>query len=280
MRLANGKWLHFTILAALLLTGCVGPGRRGVELVYTYDRAELLAELQRRCDSISTIQAKLKMDYEAAGEGAKGCDGILRYQAPDKVRLRGDADFVGQILDLACDGERFWYWFNLEGNAPEEVVTGTVAGLRQGGGSDLDVLLTTLSLNLGEVLGLVNPSAEKGRTLLAVKTYPDTYVIDLVAVEGDQVRPRRQWAVDRADLACRHIEAYGQGGEVLVVMELSGHTSAGVGLAPLPREVRLRLVSSGATLRFQLREVKVNEPLKPTLFRLQVPPGARVTTLP
>lgn len=280
MRLVNGKWLHFTLLAVLLLAGCVGPGRRGVELVYTYDREALLRELQRRCDSITTIKAQLKMDYQAAGEGAKGCDGILRYQEPDKVRLRGDADFVGQILDLACDGERFWYWFNLEGKAPEEVVTGTVAGLRQGEGSDLDVLLTTLSLNLGEVLGLVNPSAEKGRTLLAVKTYPDTYVMDLSTVEGDVLRPGRQWVIDRRDLTCRHIEAYGGAGELLVVADLSGHTSPGVGLAPLPREVRLRLVSSGTTLRFQLREVKVNEPLKESLFRLEVPPGASVTTLP
>jgi hypothetical protein len=277
---ANHKWPHFTLLAALLLTGCVGPGRRGVELVYTYDRAALLAELQRRCDSITTVKAKLKMDYQIAGEGAKGCDGVLRYQAPDKVRLRGDADFVGQILDLASDGERFSYWFDLKGRAPEEVTTGTVAGLSQRGGSDLDVLLTTLSVNLGEVLGLVNPSAEKGRTLVAVKTYRDTYVIDLLAPEGDVLWPRRQWVIDRHDLTCRHIEAYGQAGEELVVVDLFGHASPGLGLAPLPREVRLRLVGSGATLRFQLHGVQVNEPLKETLFRLEVPPGASVTTLP
>jgi outer membrane lipoprotein-sorting protein len=278
--LASRKWTGLGLVGVLLLTGCVTSGRRGVELVYTYDREALLRELQRRCESITTVKAKLKMDYEAPGEGAKGCDGILRYQAPDKVRLRGDADFVGQILDLASDGERFWYWFDLKGRAPREVVRGTVAGLRQGEGSDLDVLLTMLSLNLGEVLGLVNPSAETGRTLVAVKTYPDTYVIDLVAVEGDVPRPRRQWVVDRRDLTCRHIEAYGQDGHVLVVVDLSGHTVPGVGLAPLPREVRLRLVSSGTTLRFQLREVKVNEPLKESLFRLEVSPGANVTTLP
>lgn len=279
MRSVTWKWTALTLLGVVLLAGCVTPGGGPIVLVYTYDREGLLAELQRRCDSITTVKAKLKMDYQAEGEGAKGCDGLLRYQAPDKVRLRGDADFVGQILDLASDGERYWYWVDLKGRVPEEVVTGSVADLRQGEGSDLGVLLRTLSVNLGEVLGLVNPSAERGRTVLTVKTYPDTYVIDLATVDGDQVRPRRQWVISRVDLSCRHIEAYGEGGDVLAVADLSGHTSPGVGLAPLPHEVQLRLASSGATLKFQFTEVVVNEPLKPTLFRLQVPEGAQLIDL-
>jgi hypothetical protein len=86
--------------------------------------------------------------------------------------------------------------------------------------------------------------------------------------------------IDRVDLTCRHIEVYGEGGELLAVADLSGHTFPGVGLAPLPHEVQLRLVASGATLRFQFTEVQANEPLKASLFRLEVPPGAKVTTLP
>jgi len=50
VRLASRKWTGLGLVGVLLLTGCVTSGRRGVELVYTYDREALLRELQRRCE--------------------------------------------------------------------------------------------------------------------------------------------------------------------------------------------------------------------------------------
>lgn len=264
----------------LVLAGCVGPARRTVDLVHTYDREGLLRELRRRADTVTTLKARVKVDYRAPGEGTKGCDGLLRYQAPDRLRLRGDADFVGQVFDLASDGERFWYWFEPRGGPPQEVVTGSVEGLARRAEGDLEGLLSVLAANPAEVLGLVRPPAEGPRRTFLIKTYPDRYLIDLVALEeAGRPRPLRQWEVDRVDLTCRRIEAYGEGGRVLVTVQLTDYRRPGPGLAPVARDVELRFADSEATLRLRLREVRANRPVKERLFRLRVPEGARLVEL-
>ena len=273
------RWLCPAALL-LALVGCVQPGGRVVDLVRTYDREGLRRELRRQADTVTTLKARVRVDYQAPGEGAKGADALLRYQAPDRVRLRGDADFVGQVFDLASDGERFWYWFDPQGGPPPEVTTGSVEGLARAPEGDLGALLSVLAANPAEVLGLVRlPAETPGRTLL-LKTYPDRYVVDLVALEeGRRLRPLRQWVLDRVDLTSRRIEAYGEGGRPLVVARLSGHRSPGPGIAPVAREVELRFVDSGTTLRFRLRRVEVNQPIRSSLFRLQVPEGSRLVEL-
>jgi len=270
---SRARLLAFGLLM-LALGGCVEPPRRTVDLIYTYERDALLQTLRRRADTISTLGAKLNIHFEGPElKGPQSCDGVLRYQAPDQVRLRGDRDFVGQVFDLASDGERYSYWFiDPETKAPREMVTGTLAGLRR----RRETGLATLSLNLGEVLGLVHPPEESATTRLLVKTYPDCYIIDLVEVDGEEILPRRQWWVDRVDLTCARMEMFGEAGELVMEAELSHYERPGVGLAAVARKVRLHWPRSGESLTFELRAVKVNRPLKPSLFRLELPEGAEL----
>jgi len=276
------RWWLVGALGFLILAGCVAPARRTVELVRTYNRAGLFRELGRRADSITTLKARLDIHYQGPQlEGPQSCDGLLRYQAPDRVRLRADRDFVGQIFDLASDGQRFWCWFiDPEAKAPREVVTGTLATL----GRCPEQGLATLSVNLGEVLGLLRPPEETATQKLVVTTYPDRYLIDLVTLvpskvqgpEGGEPKLLRRWWVDRVDLTCPHIEVFGETGELVLEVTLSRHRAPEVGLAPVAREVRLCWPEAGETLTFQLRDLQANQPLKPSLFRLEVPEGAQL----
>ena len=273
--MTRGRWLP-TCLVMLALVGCVRPERRTVELVYLCDRAGLLQELRRRADTVTTLKAKLNIHFESAeSDGPQSCDGLLRYQAPDKVRLRGDRDFVGQVFDLVSDGERYSYWFmDPETRAPGTTYTGSLADLagRSEGG------LASLSQNFGELLGLLRLPEETEGTRLLIATYPDRWLIDLVSVEGGRLELLRRWWVDRVDLACRRIEAFGEDGELAMEVGLGEHKAIGPGLALIAREVRFHWPSSRDTLTFELSELKANEPVRPTLFQVRVPEG--VETVP
>ena len=258
-------------LILLALAGCVRPERRAIELPQTYDRPDLLGELRRRAETVVTLKAKLNIHFETPElDGPQSCDGLLRYQAPDQVRLRGDRDFVGQVFDLVSDGERYSYWFmDPETRAPGTTYTGSLADLarRSEGG------LASLSLNFGELLGLLRLPEETADTKVLIATYPDHWLIDLVLVEEAGLRLLRRWWVDRVSLACRRIEIFGEGGELVMEVELDDHDIVGPGLVPLARHVRFDWPGSGEALTFELRDLQANVPIKPTLFQVSVPEG-------
>jgi len=254
-------------LVLVVLVGCVGPEERQVELVFTYSPDRLLQVLRQRADSVTTVKARLSIHFEGPEmDGPQSCDGLLRYQAPDKVRLRGERDFVGEVFDLASDGNRYQYrLLDPETKAPGPKRSGSVADLRE----RPDGGLATLSLNLGELLGLIRPPEGTSTTKTLVKTYPEYFCIDLVDVAGDTVKPLRQWWVERVDLTCSRIEAFGADGQLVMEAALSDYRTLAPGLAPLATTVRLHWPGSGETLTFELRDLKVNQPLKAGLFRLR-----------
>lgn len=259
-------WLVWS-LGLLVLAGCIEPERRRVELVYTYEPAQLLEALRRRADTVTTLKARLNIHFEGPEmEGPRSCDGLLRYQAPDRIRLRGERDFVGEVFDLASDGERYQYrLLDPETRALGPEQTGSVADLRQ----QPERGLATLSLNLGELLGLVRPPEQTATIKVLVKTYPYHYIIDLVDVAGDTVYPLRQWWLDRVDLTCLRIEAFGASGELVMEAALSDYDTLGPGLSRIATMLRLHWPGSGETLTFELRGLKANQPLKASLFRLR-----------
>jgi len=250
-----------------MLAGCVQPESRPVELVYTYEPGQLLQVLRRRADTVATLKARLDIHFQGPEmEGPQSCDGLLRYQALDKVRLRGERDFVGEVFDLASDGERYQYrLLDSETKALGPEQSGSVTELRQ----SPERGLATLTLNLGELLGLVRPPERTATINVLVKIYPDHYVVDLVDVAGDTVYPLRQWWVDRVDLTCSRIEAFGASGELVMEATLSDYQRPGPGVTPLATTLCLHWPGSGETLTLELRDLKANDPLKPSLFRLR-----------
>ncbi len=270
-------WQLATGLVVLAMMGCVAPGRPTVELVYSYDRADLVHQLNRRADTISTLKAKLNIHFEGAElDGAQSCDGLLRYQAPDRVRLRGDRDFVGQVFDLVSDGRSYGYWFmDPETRAPGTMYIGSLEDLTRRPESGL----ASVSLNFGELLGLVRPPEETEHVKMLLATYPDHWLVDLVSVEGGRLALLRRWWVDRVSLACRRIEAFGGEGELVMEVELADHRSVGLGLASVAGDVRLHWPDSGERLTFELRDLQANGPLNPALFQVRAPEGVKTVRL-
>ncbi len=254
-------------LGLVVLAGCVEPEARQVELLHTCAPDELLQLLRQRTDSVTTLKARLNIHFEGPEmDGPQSCDGLLRYQAPDKVRLRGERDFVGEVFDLASDGEHYQYrLLDPETKALGPGRSGLVVDLR----ARPDRGLATLSLNLGELLGLIRPPEGTSTTKTLVKTYPEYFCIDLVDVAGEKIRPLRQWWVDRVDLTCSHIEVFTADGELAMEADLSRYERPGAGLAPVSRRVRLHWPGAGDTLTFELRDLEANQPLNPRVFRLR-----------
>jgi len=262
-----GRGVHLTwCLVVLLLAGCVQPKPRGIELVHTYAPDELLRVLRRRSDTITTVKAKTDIHIDSPElRGPRSADGLLRYQAPDKVRLMAERDFVGTVFDLASDG----VYYELRVLDPETkklgaAGSGTVAELRRRS----ETGLAALSLNLGEALGLVRPPGLSVGGRVLVLTYPDRYVIQLLQLRGSELRLLRLWVIDRVTLTCRLIEVFGPAGELVMRVKLGGHQSPAPGLAPIAREVVLAWPEAGITLTLELHRVSANQPLKASLFRL------------
>jgi hypothetical protein len=193
-------------------------------------------------------------------DGAGGVDQFVAAERPGRLRVESH-DFFGNVLSvLAVDGAAL-------------VLYDARARVYYRGAAT--------AANVARLVPVALPPEDLVTLLCGSAPLLDGAAIDATPVDGAlRLTLRRGAALQRVDVGAGGVVLRARAsldGAVGLEVELSGHRPRGG--ASLPTEVTARVPGAGLALALRWKEVEVNGPLDPDLFRLAPPEGARIVDL-
>jgi len=246
------------LAVALALAGCA---RRAPPPDLSLDPAALLAEVRAAQDRVRTVQGTARVTLEGPSGG--GGEQFLAAERPGRLRVEV-RDFFGNVVGLAAvdGGVLALYDARAQVLYRGAATAGNLARLlplRAEPGALVDLLCATAPLLDGAP---VAAEPGDGRVFLTLRRDDREQVLEVgPGAALLSARTRRPVLGDEAPA------------EVDVTFR-GLHQAGGV---PFPDRVEARLAGGAFTLRW--RDVDVNGPVDPALFRLEPPRGARVVDL-
>lgn len=223
------------------------------------DPAALLAEVRAAQGRVVSVQGTARVAVEGP-DGAGGMEQFVAAERPGRLRLESH-DFFGNVLSvLAVDGDSLTLY-----DARERVFYRGAATAE----------------NVGRLVPVALPPADLVTLLCGSAPILDGAPVDASPVDGAlRLTLRRGEALQRLDVGAGAAVLRARSSRAGVVgleVELSGHRLRGG--VPLPTEVVARAPGASLALSLRWKEVEVNGPLDPALFRLVPPQGARLVDL-
>jgi outer membrane lipoprotein-sorting protein len=247
--------------ALLALAGC-HPRRPPPDL--SLDPAALLAEVQAAQARVVSVQGRARVGVEAPG-GAGGTEQFLVAERPARLRIEVQDFFGNVVASLAVDEGRLALYDARERTFLRGAATpANLARLLPVAITPED--LVTLLCGSAPLLQGAPVSAEPadGSVLLTLRA--GDLVQRLEVGPGAALLTARQRRVTAAGEQPAGLDA-----------EFSVHrTRAG---QRMPTDLSARAPEAGVALTLHWRELEVNAPVDPSLFRLTPPSGARVVDL-
>jgi hypothetical protein len=247
---------------ALLALAACHPRRPPPDL--SLDPAALLAEVKAAQDRVVSVQGRARVGLDGPG-GAGGGEQFLAAERPGRLRVEAH-DFFGNVVAVLVVEDGRLALFDAR------------QGIFQRGAAT--------PANLARLVPVPLP-AEALVTLLcgsaplldgaAVAAEPGDGLVLLTLRQGDLVQ--RLEVGPGAVLLASRVRRLTSAGEVPAGLdaEFSVHrTRAG---QRLPTDLSARSTEAGVALTLHWRDLEVNGPVDPALFRLSPPAGARVVDL-
>lgn len=247
--------------ALLLLAGChprVPPPDLSLE------PGALLAEVRAVQAGVKSVQGRARVEVDAPG-GAGGLEQHLVAERPGRLRVES-LDFFGQVLSvLAVEDGRLALYDARQRTFLRGAATPANLALLVPLALPPEVLVTLLC-GTAPLLDGAPVALEVGDG-----------VVDLTLRDGDLVQ-RLEVGPGAVLLASRvrRVTAAGEA-PALIDAEFSLHrTRAG---RRVPTAITARAPGAGVVLSLRWRELEVDQPVDPALFRLSPPAGVRVVDL-
>lgn len=262
MRPGAGPATRLVTAGALLALAACHPRLPPPDL--SLDPAALLAEVKAAQDRVASVQGRARVGVDAPG-GSGGAEQYLVAERPGRLRIEA-YDFFGNVVAVLAveDGRLALY------DARERVFlrgAATPANLAR---------LIPVPLAPEALVTLLCGSVPllDGEPVTAE---PGDGVVLLTLRAGDLVQ-RLEVGPGAALLSSRVRRVTG-GGEVPAGLDadFSNHKARAGRL--LPTDVAARAPQADVALSLHWRELEVNRPVDPSLFRLSPPAGARVVDL-
>jgi hypothetical protein len=193
-------------------------------------------------------------------DGAGGVEQLVVAERPGQLRLES-RDFFGNVLaQLAVDGEALALY-----DARARVFYRGAATAE----------------NVGRLVPVALAPVDLVTLLCGSAPLLEGEPLEVTPADGAlRLTVRRADSLQRLDVGEGAVVLHARssrGGAAGLEVDLAGHRPYGEAL--LPREVTARAPAAGVALSLRWKEVEVNRPIDPALFRLAPPDGARIVDL-
>jgi hypothetical protein len=227
--------------------------------------AEVIAAINANNQKIPTLWATLNysatIHFEGQTHSLVSDDGMLLFMRPDRFRLIGRKEFVGDVFDLGANGREFWLKL-IPGAKIMEV--GTFADLAHSTGANIKMPVRPDLV--AEVLAVGTFSADLLKPPVPVMRYDgatDSYVF-VFALQGDyHWFPQREVWYDRATLRPRRIVIYDFEGQPKLDARLTSDKpveSPGIPQSQWPvvaGDFKLYFPDDGSHMEFTLKDIRL-----------------------
>jgi len=249
-------------VGALAALGGCHPRRPPPDL--SLDPGELLAEVKAAQARVVSVQGRARVGVEAPG-GSGGSEQFLVAERPDRLRVEVHDFFGNVVASLAVEAGRLALYDAREGTFLHGAATpANLARLIPG--ALTPEALVTLLCGSAPLLDGAPVAAEPGDGSVLLTLRAGDLVQRLEVGPGAALLSARQRRITTGGEVPAGIDA-----------DFSVHrTRAGL---RVPTDLSARAPEARVALSLTWRELEVNAPVDPALFRLTPPAGARVVDL-
>lgn len=246
---------YLILLHLFVVTGCAGFPQRPFLPVDVGTSQEVLNSLRQKEAIISTLKGLFRASISGSGIPlSQDLNGILAYQQPDQVHLKGYVRLGVPVLDFHREGDHYDLFLPAEG----KLVSGQVNGEGQDSEWDQTVLLSLRALDavLGKIAGL---SGSDARVLRGDQFFRIDQVVPPREESGSSSEVWVRTQVDARTWDIQLIEYFQPAEDLVVTVECEDYRAVKDKQSDEARSVRLpfrvratdhRLMGGTVTLNF------------------------------
>ncbi len=258
-------------LTVMIISGCVSAPTKTLPplRIQTATKEALITKINNSAENFHSLKSNLEIRYrDSSTQGARECQGLLAYENPKKIYLKGYRPLIPTFFTLVSRDGNFWV------HLPRDnvVLTGQVNQLDSSQNLQMGIRPDDLlrALNIQAIPPSTTHSVEMQET-------PTHYLLFIFRTDGiDKFLERQIW-IERYFLNVEREVFYNQYG--IVDVDITKKDYMNKGPVYMPREIIIFRPDRGSTLFLKSEKLEVNANLKPELFKFQTPPGATVEPL-
>ncbi len=270
----------FTILFALLILpiGCATQKTRpyidnklldkpviDLSKVQTLSFAEVIETICTERSGFNTLKAKADITITSPEiKGEFRCKGVVRFQKPGKLRVIG-SKLARTAFDMISDGDDYWFYLPNE----KVVYTGKCNIVKKRDSS--------MHISPDDIAALLEyDKLFEGRSAY-METWPTYWLVHVLDSIGDTVVPYSRLKVDRVDNTVTELTLFKANSFIKTQAAFSNY--AEINGQYIPVAIHIHWPNTNTTLNLNMKNLVVNEPLKPEIFKFRKPKRADVIVI-
>jgi hypothetical protein len=194
-------------------------------------------------------------------KGEFRCKGIVRFQRSGKIRVIG-SKFARTVFDMLSDGENYWFYL------PKEKV------VYSGKCNTVKKTDTNAYIFPDDIAALLEYDKLFEARPAYMETWPTFWLVHVLDLSGRKVVPYSRLRVDRVDNTVTELIMFKP--DSLVRAHAFFGDYAEINDQSIPKAIQMHWPDTNTTLTLNLKNIIINEPLKPEIFQFKKPKKAKI----
>lgn len=213
----------------------------------------------------TSLKAKVDITIESPEmKGVFKCKGNLILQKPEKMRMLA-SKLARTVFDMISDGENFWFHLPME----RTVYTGKCNTLRNPNNK-----VYILPDDIAELLNYDKHFEERSAFM---ETWPDFWYVHVFDKKGDEFIPYSRLKIDRTESRVTELTLF-KGERAIKANATFGDYSI-VDNHIIPKTIQINWPETDTTINMALKDITINETLKPEIFQFKKPKRANIVNI-
>jgi outer membrane lipoprotein-sorting protein len=179
------------------------------------------------------------------------CKGVVIFQRPGKIRVIG-SKLARTVFDMLSDGENYWFYL------PKEKV------VYSGKCNTVKKTNTNAYIFPDDIAALLEYDKLFEARPAYMETWPTFWLVHVLDLSGRKVVPYSRLRVDRIDNTVTELTMFKP--DSLVRLHAFFSDYAEINGQTIPESIQIHWPDTNTTLTLNLKNILINEPLKPETF--------------
>ncbi|MCP4267959.1 MAG: DUF4292 domain-containing protein [Candidatus Brocadiaceae bacterium] len=215
-------------------------------------------------EQLSFTSLKAKADITITGPEINGefkCNGVVRFQRPGNLRVIG-SKLARTAFDMLSDGENYWFYLPKE----KVVYTGKCDTVRNPN--------TNAYIFPDDIAAILEHDRLFDGRQSYMETWPAFWLVHILEKSHGESVPYGRLKINRIDSTVTELTMFNH--DSFIRAQASYHDYAKINDQTVPETVQINWPETNTTLTFNLKNITVNENLKPEIFQFKKPRKAKI----
>ncbi len=215
-------------------------------------------------EKLSFTSLKAKSNITITGPEINGefkCKGVVRFQKPGNLRVIG-SKLARTVFDMLSDGENYWFYL------PKEKVVYT------GKCGEIKKTNTNAYIFPDDIAAILEHDRLFEGRQSYMETWPAFWLVHILEKSRGGFVPYGRLKINRIDSTVTELTMFKP--DSFIRAQASFHDYTKINDQTVPETVQINWPETNTTLTFNLKNIAINEYLKPEIFKFKKPRKADI----